>query len=306
MNTFNRHIDPYLDNEIVLFSDERQPVHDTIRPPFRWICSLEVEFPEPVLYSLGPLENPGITWEKLEPSIRGCGTGLFISRQNILTAAHVITGLKIIRQNREGKPLFKLIRAKKVKVIPGRNEENILNPRPFGQFLGRCFRINPGFQTLFESKQGLDLHTIKRALSFDTGIVKIVGGRGKHPGWWGREEQYKLSAIIDPDRHQLQRKKVHLAGYQGDKGRISCGALYYSSDQVSSAFYRINGKMQNLLLYQADTYAGMSGSPIWIKEKGGGYRLVGVHSSFLEMGKERRKNGARQNVGVLLKNQFKN
>ena len=44
-------------DEIVLMKDDRKPVREVLQQPFRWVCSLEVEFPEPVIYTLGTLED---------------------------------------------------------------------------------------------------------------------------------------------------------------------------------------------------------------------------------------------------------
>lgn len=283
-----------IQSEIVLKRDDRKYVVDTTRAPFRWICSLEVEFPEPVLYALGPLEQPGSNWNEMEPSIRGCGTGLLISKRKVLTAAHVITGLKQTGTDQHGKPVFKLIAAKKVTVIPGRNEDKPGNSSPFGNFWGKQIWVHPKYRMLFESSRGVGLITIKRALSKDIGLIKLAGGPGKHPGWWGRDNRYRITKVNDSFLRRLAKARIHLAGYPGDKGKISCGSLYYSTDRVVSTHYSLRGQRQNLLLYRADTFAGMSGSPVWVKGKDGVCWLVGVHSSFF-------MNGVRScNVGVVI------
>ena len=90
---------------------------------------------------------------------------------------------------------------------------------------------------------------------------------------------------------------MHLAGYPGEKGKTPCGDLYYSSNKISDVIIRSSGKKIPLLLYQADTTAGMSGSPVWIKTANNTRQLVGVHTSFVKPGTNTSQSG---NLGVPL------
>lgn len=293
--------------EIVLMQDERIPIRDTSKAPYRWVCALEVHFPEPVLYTLGTLEQPGKFWGDLTPSRQGCGSGLLIGPGQVLTAAHVIAGLKVVRDPRSGQQHFKVVLADRVVVIPGRNEDQPGAAQPFGRFVATKVQVNPAFKRLLEQP----LHSLQRAqliqaLAQDYGMVTLQvqdqpGANGLHLpgemiGWWGKSPSERIVPLDQAFRQQLQKAKVHILGYPGEKGLQACGALWRSFDQVVEAFPRQNGQVLDLLLYAADTSAGMSGSPVWVKNQRGERHLVGVHSSFLAYGPE----GERVNVAALL------
>ena len=79
---------------------------------------------------------------------------------------------------------------------------------------------------------------------------------------------------------KLKQTRVNIAGYPNEKSTVPCGSLWHSFDRVIDAFPKINGKVLDLLLYQADTSEGMSGSPVWIKWMNERRYLLGIHSSF--------------------------
>lgn len=308
MAGFNENIHHYQDEEIVLLRDEREQVRDTTVAPFRWICSLEVEFPEPVLYPLGTLEHPGKGWKDLTPTLKGCGSGLLISPNHVLTASHVLAGLKVVKDARTGKARFKLVPAKRVIAIPGRNEEAKGNPRPFGAYASRRILVNPAFRSAVEMPVAqLAKAQVRRALASDFGVVELRENRnggailpGLSAGWWREAPGYKIRPVEGDLRRQLQASKVNIGGYPGEKARIPCSAPWFSFDKVVDAFPKFGGQPENLLLYQADTSAGMSGSPVWVKEKGGRFWLVAVHSSFLDYWDKKTGKRSKVNVGALV------
>ena len=272
--------------------DERIPIRDTSRAPYRWVCSLEVQFPEPVLYALGTLEQPGKSWGDLTASRQGCGSGLLIGPGQVLTAAHVIAGLKVVRDTRSGQQCFKVVLADRVVVIPGRNEDQPGAAKPFGRFVARRVQVNPTFKRLMEQPiRSLQRAQLIQALAQDYGVVSIAaqsqpGAKGRYLpgekiGWWGKSPSERIRPVDRPFRQHLQKAKVHILGYPGEKGRQACGALWRSFDWVVDAFPKQHGQVLDLLLYAADTSAGMSGSPVWVKNQKGERYLVGVHSSFL-------------------------
>lgn len=287
--------------------DERIPIRDTSRAPYRWVCSLEVQFPEPVLYALGTLEQPGKSWGDLTASRQGCGSGLLIGPGQVLTAAHVIAGLKVVRDTRSGQQCFKVVLADRVVVIPGRNEDQPGAAKPFGRFVARRVQVNPTFKRLMEQPiRSLQRAQLIQALAQDYGVVSIAaqsqpGAKGRYLpgekiGWWGKSPSERIRPVDRPFRQHLQKAKVHILGYPGEKGRQACGALWRSFDWVVDAFPKQHGQVLDLLLYAADTSAGMSGSPVWVKNQKGERYLVGVHSSFLMDGVK----GERVNVASLV------
>ena len=308
MTHFYENTDHRLDEEIVLLRDERKRVGDTTRPPFRWICSLEVEFPEPVLYPLGTLEHPGKGWKDLKPTLKGCGSGLLITPRHVLTSAHVIAGLKVVKDARTGKARFKTVPARRVLAIPGRKEEGKGSARPFGAYASQRILVSPGFQSAMEVPAAeLTKAQVRKALGSDFGVVGLSEDRnrknggaflpGLDAGWWGELPNYKFRPVAGAFRHQLQSGKVNIGGYPGEKARVPCSVPWFSTDRVVEASPKFRGRPENLLLYQADTSAGMSGSPVWVKGKDGRFYLVAVHSSFLDYRAGKLK---RVNVGALV------
>jgi V8-like Glu-specific endopeptidase len=297
--------------EIVLLTDERKRVKHTSHPPFCWICSLEVEFPEPVLYPLSTLENPGHDWLDLQPIVRGCGSGLLVTPKHVLTAAHVIAGLKLVSDGKTGKKKFQLVSAKKVIVFPGRNEHNGANTTPFGAFASHWMRISPGFRMGMELKRAkMTQAHIRNVLPHDFGVVELPPQQDHErlpfalPGHlvtcWSEQSEDFMTPVDATFHQRLWGMKVNIAGYPGEKSSIPCGTPWQSYGKVVDTFPKINGKVLNLMLYQADTSAGMSGSPVWIKHKDGQRYLVGVHSSFFRYIDAKTEKRMTANVAALI------
>ncbi len=303
--------DHYENREIILQKDDRQQVRNTTLPPFRWICSLEVEFPEPVLYPLGILEHPGKAWKDLKPTTKGCGSGVLISPKHILTASHVIAGLKVIKDKRTGKTRFKIVPAKRVRVIPGRNEKKGKSFKPFGVFISQKILVSPGFKSAMEVPiSQLTKTRIRQALASDFGVIEIQENWSKRfvvpgqiIGWWREFNNYQILPINELLRAKLEKGKIHVCGFPGDKGKSLCSELWRSYDKVKKVFPKFGSKPENLILYQADTSAGMSGSPVWIKDNSGKHYLVAIHSSFIDFIDKKTKKKEQANVGALITNE---
>ena len=277
------------DSEIVLLGDERMPVQDVLQHPYRWICSLEVEFSQPVLYPLATLEQSGKRWANTRPSWKGCGTGLMISPTHILTAAHVISGLKIETKDSKKEKHFKLIKAMRVKVIPGRTEGTMT--KMLGHYQSKRIYVSSGFQ--YGMQKPVDKLTrtqVKKCLAADYGIIELESNSGLPSpslrpslklGWWRQLAKHRIIPVHARMRRSIKNRQMQIAGYPGEKGKVSCGSLWKSSGKIRTASPMIRNESQDLLLYDADTSAGMSGSPVWIKHSGTFY-LIGVHSSFIQ------------------------
>ena len=294
--------------------DDRLEIKNALQEPYKWICSIEARFDYPVYNALGILENPGSTLERLSKSAYGCGTGLLLSHRHVLTAGHVLCGLTICRDRRAGRKMIAPLMASSVVVIPGRNEEDASYPKPFGAYRHKRLSIHSKFRNAFITDlQNLTPGHILKALPFDYGLIELtdnplkVGNTTGKPGWWGNQTGFKIDAVEGQYRRRLHNAKVNVCGYPTNekshkcgKGRYSCGALYIAGGLVADAFPKINDKTTDLLLHRADTCAGQSGSPIWLKNKGGARSLVGIHSSFAEFFNQRTGKFEKVNLGVLL------
>jgi V8-like Glu-specific endopeptidase len=280
-----------LDHEIVLGTDERRRVGTTEKPPFRWICSLEVEFPEPVINALGVLEHIGKRWQELPTGDKGCGSGLLISPNEVLTASHVLMGFKIVPGRKPGEDMLQPVLASRVRVIPGRNDHHHAAPHPFGIWTANKVQVNPIFKKrLSGNPEAITKNSILAALPFDVGIVELKAKitrysnrrmqLGDKVGWWGKDSVFRILPVSEQQRKTLTRYVAHIGGFPGDKGPLPCSVPYTSSGAILTAAPKIGGRRLDLLLYQADTSAGMSGSPVWIENQQGHKYLVGVHSSF--------------------------
>ncbi|PSR11381.1 MAG: hypothetical protein DA408_07330 [Bacteroidetes bacterium] len=279
------------DHEIVLGTDERRRVNTTQKPPFRWICSLEVEFPEPVINALGVLEHRDKRWEELPTGDKGCGSGLLISSKKVLTASHVLMGFKIVPGRKSGEQMLQPVLASRVRVIPGRNDHHHAAPPPFGVWTAHKVHVNPIFKKrLSGSPEAITKNSVLAALPFDVGMVELKAKITRHSnrrlqlgdkiGWWGKDPAFRILPVSAQRQKTLTRYLAHIGGFPGDKGPLPCSVPYTSRGAILTAAPTISGRRLDLLLYQADTSAGMSGSPVWIENQQGHKYLVGVHSSF--------------------------
>ena len=167
-------LDQRIFKEIVLNEDNRRQVFDTSKRPFRWICSIEVFFGEPVVNALGLLESPVSSWLSL-PTVRsGCGSGLLIGANKVLTAGHVLLGLKVFKNPFDGSLSIKPVYPSRINIIPGRKASYAANPAPFGQWQGKRLIINPYFEKKLTGPAAkIKATQILSALPYDIGILEF-------------------------------------------------------------------------------------------------------------------------------------
>jgi hypothetical protein len=121
---------------------------------------------------------------------------------------------------------------------------------------------------------------------------------GLTAGWWSEDPQFQIQPAEQVLSGTPPWPAVRIGGYPGEKGPAPCTTPWYAQDKIIRFFPQKNKRRENLIFYQADTSAGMSGSPVWIKHRNGIYYLIAVHSSFLNIKNKDRFQTL--NVGTLL------
>jgi V8-like Glu-specific endopeptidase len=260
---------------------EYSNISNTLDPPWRWICSIEIRFPERVGFFSDDVPRDTVF-----------GTGTLITRRHVLTSAHILRRF----QFRSGKLQLHLPKQpSQITVIPGRNDDRMLNPAPFGRHKEARHFIPGSFRNSENSYKGAPHDYAIIELERPIGDMTF---RRKKLGWWSSSYNSHIAPIDGASRTLLENRKVNVAGYPGDKDPgdmirdTPAGYLYHDFDKVQDAFRRENGALVSLVTYDAYASPGQSGGPVWTKDKVTGHRyLVAVH---------RGKNPRGENEGVLI------
>jgi V8-like Glu-specific endopeptidase len=242
--------------------DHRQLVRDTRIVPHRWICALDLFFP----------------WKGGEQ--RNAGTGFLISPRHILTAGHNIrpaAGVEALR----------------ITVTPGSDGASVLGkPKgPVGSvtLTRKDWWVAPQFANPTDHRWDVALLVLP---------TELPAFRGMTYGYWG-DPRYEPATVFTPmQAAPVLGPIVHVSGYPADKcGDKTCAPC---SAQVPAAYDPVRAKsnwasMQwasagailpdppaGLILHNADTCTGMSGSPVWeLRRKADGKQsmvLVAMHT----------------------------
>ena len=240
--------------------DTRRLVEDTEKIPFRWICALDLIFPDRA--------------DKSKEQ-RDRGTGLLISPRHVLTAAHNVTPAKGVLAHR-------------IHVLPGLDGVNVL---------GKA-RARVGSLTVEPSAWWIpDSYVKNRDNLHDYAVLTLP--REFPPinamtyGFWSDARFAPRTRIVNVNVGTLAAGgSLTLAGYPGDKCREkACGAIapgaqiatlrarkdWASTQWMASGTIQANSP-PSLILYDMDTYSGISGSPVWQTTPQGDLVLVAIHT----------------------------
>jgi V8-like Glu-specific endopeptidase len=234
---------PVLDRERI-GADDRHQITATLTAPFRWVCSLDVVRGDQV----------------------SRGSGLLVGPRHVLTAAHNVY------DGRGRGP-------DTMHVAPARNGRT----DPVGRYLVTGTNTTAAFFRTAAPGTRSDFALLTLEKEVGSFVFRVTGD--KPLGWWGHPGLGAGTALLPLDRTFLENKGVVVCGFPGDK----CGSSAYDEsvgcetrDRASTMWWgfgtaHVEAGLAGILLHDADTHPGQSGSPVWIKFTDGSRRLAGIH-----------------------------
>jgi V8-like Glu-specific endopeptidase len=231
------------------------PISDSLRVPYKWICSLIVDF--------GPEPGPVVTGNRV--IVRGTGT--LISRRHVLTAGHVLLSQGQLRKDIFGSPLDSTLAALSVTAIPGRDGGRVPAVEPLGRHSAAHTRVSPTWK---------DSYATNRA--FDYGLITLDEPLPASYGFWSSGK----SQILPPSDSGLKDKVAHCSGYPGSFCPPPDPAVTVPCDDTNrgTVQFQMSGNVTSvspeLIETQMKIAGGHSGSPTWLLGPNDSMNLVGI------------------------------
>jgi glutamyl endopeptidase len=190
------------------------------------------------------LDSETLPWRmicslEIEGTVGGAiGTGWFAGPKTIITAGHCV-----FHPNLGGW-------AKKIKISPGRYGSEFPFPKD-------AAILRPLVSSKFEALKGW---TEGLNTDFDYAVIHLEEPVANETGWF---------SIAVQDDASLKGLLVNVAGYPGDRdfGRYQ----YFASSKIDKV-------LSNRFFYEADTYGGQSGGPVWFQDSADQPIVIGIHT----------------------------
>lgn len=244
----------------VIDGDDRRQVANPLAVPFRWICSIAVA--RRITRASGGTSRTG-----LAPA----GSGVLISSRHVLTAAHLLHGVK--RDSSGG--VAERHEAQTVRVKFGRSGNDALVEVEANRWdWPRQWKPESG-----SSAYDFALITLKNPVGEQA--FKALGNQAL--SHWGGAPDTSLDPLPSALASRLLRARVFTAGYpDSSKGVMACAAGVLSTGSAAHDRLRrtpalIEQWARNGTLFSmtADTTEGQSGSPVWVVDQGRRF-IVGI------------------------------
>lgn len=231
--------------------------------PFQWICSICAQFAVPTV------SEP----DAPEPANLHYGTGVLVTERHVLTAAHILVGL------RKYKDALLPAWARDVRVQIGRNDGGLpVKPR---WYRVRRWTVPRPFRSYYRSDDHGPLDA-----QHDYGVIELakpVGhkrflmrGRLQTVGWWNQAHRSVLRPVEGSFKGRLRGTRVHVCGYLKDL-HPTAGKLALGGGVVTEVDPTVSGRALPLLTYTGRYGKGMSGGPVWADCADGRRYLIAIH-----------------------------
>jgi V8-like Glu-specific endopeptidase len=244
---------------------EPRGVIDSRQVPYKWICSLIVDFGPEVL------PGPIVTGRR----IGARATGTLISNRHVLTAGHALLTQGPPTKNIFGESKGSTSEALSVTVIPGRDGGKAPAVEPAGRRQAIKTRVSPAW------KQS---NATNRA--FDYGLITLDQPVSSDYGFWS-SGQSRIVPLSDP---ALKGKVAHCSGYPGElcpppdpTTTVRCDQAKQDDPLKGTVQYQMSGNVSSvsaeLLETEMHILEGHSGSPTWLLASNGAMNMVGIASA---------------------------